>query len=116
MCRSICIALALCLATPAAVRSGQPGATAQAGRYDADVPGAPGGPWTPPDGTRPARATKVSIVNGRWHLNGAVTYPGAQAEGLLMNVRMVNAVFEDRNRPDFDAHANSDEFIHLIPD
>jgi len=66
---------------------------------------------------RPAgRATTVSIVNGRWHLNGTVTYPGTPAEGLLMNVRMVNAVFEDRKRPDFDAEANADEFIRQIPD
>jgi CubicO group peptidase (beta-lactamase class C family) len=66
---------------------------------------------------RPAgRVTAVSIVNGRWHLNGQVTYPGAKAEGLLMNVRVVNATFEDRKRPDFDAEANADEFIRQIPD
>ena len=40
--------------------------------------------------------TRVSIQNGRWFLNGEVTYRGTKAEGLLMNVRMVNAVFEDR--------------------
>jgi len=60
--------------------------------------------------------TRVSIVNGKWHINGAVTYPGAQAEGLLMNVRMVNCTFDDLNRPDFDAEANTDEFITKIPD
>ena len=60
--------------------------------------------------------TRVSIVNNRWHINGAVTYPGAKAEGLLMNVRMVNCTFEDLNRPDFDAEANTDEFITRIPD
>ena len=60
--------------------------------------------------------TRVSIVNGKWHINGAVTYPGAQAEGLLMNVRMVNCTFEDIKRPDFDAEANTDEFITKIPD
>jgi hypothetical protein len=58
----------------------------------------------------------VAIVRGRWHIHGAVTYPGTKAEGLLMNVRMVNAVFEDRNRPGFDAEANSEEFIARIPD
>jgi hypothetical protein len=31
-----------------------------------------------------------------------------------MNVRMVNATFEDRNRPDFDAEANTDRFIAKI--
>jgi CubicO group peptidase (beta-lactamase class C family) len=66
------------------------------------------------------RSTSVSIVDGRWHLNGKVTYPRAKAEGLLMNVRMVNAIFEDRNaatRPKgFDADANTDAFIEQIPD
>ncbi|MBI3853237.1 MAG: hypothetical protein HY298_23550 [Verrucomicrobia bacterium] len=60
--------------------------------------------------------TRVSITNGQWHINGEVTYRGAKAEGLLMNVRMVNAVFEDRKRPDFDSEANTDRFIAHIPD
>ena len=33
-----------------------------------------------------------------------------------MNVRMVNATFEDRRKPDFDAEANTDRFIARIPD
>ncbi len=61
-------------------------------------------------------ATQVAIVQGRWQLNGKVTYPGTPAEGLLMNVRMVNATFEDRNRPDFNADANTNEFIARIPE
>ncbi|MGD8499210.1 MAG: serine hydrolase [Phycisphaerales bacterium] len=60
--------------------------------------------------------TQVSIKDGRWYLNGRPTHPGTEAEGLLMNVRMVNAIFEDRNRPDFDAEKNTDEFIAVIPD
>ena len=60
--------------------------------------------------------TRVSIRNGRWHLNDAITYRGAPAEGLLMNVRMVNAVFEDLNRSDFDPEANADEFIAHVPE
>src|SRR5262245_25802934 len=63
-----------------------------------------------------AGRTRVLIADGRWFLNGGVTYRGAKAEGLLLNVRMVNATFEDRNRPDFDPEANSDEFIAQIPD
>ncbi len=59
--------------------------------------------------------TRVSIKDGRWYLNGRLTYPGAEAEGLLMNVRMVNGVFEDRNRPDFDAEENTEEFTAVIP-
>jgi hypothetical protein len=60
--------------------------------------------------------TRVSIREGRWYLNDRVSYPGAAAEGLLVNVRMVNAVFEDRNRSDFDPDANTDRFIARIPE
>jgi hypothetical protein len=60
--------------------------------------------------------TTVSIQNTDWYLNDQITYPGARAEGLLMNVRMVNATFEDRNRTDFNPNANTDGFISMIPD
>lgn len=60
--------------------------------------------------------TSVSIQHGQWHFNGRVTYPGARAQGLLMNVRMVNAVFEDRRKPDFDPEANTDRFLAKLPD
>ena len=79
-------------------------------------PGSSGGPQHRANVGRVASRTHVSIQKGRWFLNDAVTYRGTQAEGLLMNVRMVNAVFEDRNRPDFDPNANTDEFIAQIPD
>jgi hypothetical protein len=59
--------------------------------------------------------TRSSINDGKWQINGSITYPGAPAAGLLMNVRMVNAVFEDRNKPDFDVDANTDRFIASIP-
>jgi CubicO group peptidase (beta-lactamase class C family) len=59
--------------------------------------------------------TRVAIEDGRWHINGKVTYRGAKAEGLLLNVRVVNATFEDRNHPDFDPETNADEFIEQIP-
>jgi CubicO group peptidase (beta-lactamase class C family) len=61
------------------------------------------------------RRTSVSLVGGRWHVNGAITYPGAPAEGLLMNVRAVNATFEDANRRDFDPDANTRDFLTAIP-
>lgn len=60
--------------------------------------------------------THVSIRANRWYINGRVTYPGTRAEGLLMNVRMVNSVFEDRGRADFDAEANTDRFLAQVPD
>ena len=68
----------------------------------------------PPDPSNSPR-TRVTIAEGKWQLNGKVTYPGARAEGLLMNMRMVNSTFEDANdrtRPkDFDPDANTDKFI-----
>lgn len=65
--------------------------------------------------TSASAGTQVTLSDCRWHLNGKVTAAGSPAEGLLMNVRMVNAVFEDRNRKDFDAKANTDEFIQQLP-
>ncbi len=62
------------------------------------------------------RKTRVSIDGTRWKINGRVTCPGTRAEGLLMNVRMVNAIFEDRRRPEFDADANTAAFLAKLPD
>jgi hypothetical protein len=64
----------------------------------------------------PSLSTRVTLLEGRWMINGRPTNPGSAAEGLLMNVRMVNTVFEDRNKPDFDPEANADQFIVRIPD
>jgi CubicO group peptidase (beta-lactamase class C family) len=61
------------------------------------------------------RRTRVSIKKDRWFLSGAVTYRGTRAEGRLMNVRMVNAVFEDARRPEFDPEANTDRFLRALP-
>jgi hypothetical protein len=62
-----------------------------------------------------AEATRVSIHGNRWLINGVATHPGTPAEGLLLNVRMVNAIFEDRRHAAFDAEANTDRFIaHAI--
>ena len=57
--------------------------------------------------------TAISIDGTRWLINGRVTNAGSRCEGLLMNVRMVNATFEDRSglKPDFDSQKNTDEFI-----
>jgi hypothetical protein len=66
--------------------------------------------------------TKVSIVKDKWYFNDRVLNPGSPAEGLLMNVRMVNSVFEDRGptaaklEPDFDPMANTEAFILKIPE
>jgi hypothetical protein len=79
----------------------------------------------------PARQTAVSIVGEDFHLNGRPTYPGRQwnghrIEGLLLNSRMVQAVFDDLNPetvgrwayPDtgrWDAERNVREFISAMP-
>ena len=75
-----------------------------------------GGALLAGEAPRQTRATTIAIRDGHWQLNGSPTYRGTKAEGLLMNVRMVNATFEDRSRPDFDADANTAEFVARIPD
>ena len=65
---------------------------------------------------------KISIAGDRWLFDGAVPHPGSPAEGLLVNVRMVNSVFEDAGPAPpaaligFDPAANTDRFIARIPD
>lgn len=66
--------------------------------------------------TADAEHTIVAIVNGHWHLNGQPTYAGTEAEGLLLNVRMVNATFEDRRRKDFDPETNTARFLERLAD
>jgi len=60
--------------------------------------------------------THVSLREGKWRINHEVTYRGTRAEGLLMNVRMVNSVFEDRRKPDFDSDANTSRFLTHLSD
>jgi len=60
--------------------------------------------------------TRVEIRGDRFFISDQVTYPGAPAEGRLMNVRAVNAVFEDASKPDFDPEANTSRFIAEIPE
>jgi len=68
------------------------------------------------NGDRSCRETHISISGDRWQINGQATYPGTKAEGLLMNVRMVNAVFEDSRKSGFDATKNTTKFVTKIPD
>ncbi len=75
--------------------------------------------------------TKLTIVGDDFHINGQPTYAGREwkghrIEGLLMNSRMVQAVFDDLNPetvdrwayPDtkkWDAERNVTEFIAAMP-
>ncbi len=64
-------------------------------------------------------STRIKIVDGFWEINGTVTYRNTPAEGLLMNARMANAVFDDLNpktRPEgFDADVSTARFVRSIP-
>jgi hypothetical protein len=74
--------------------------------------------------------TAVSVKDGDFYVNGKITYPGREyggrrIEGLLMNSRMVQAVFDDlnpetRSRFDYpdapwDPQRNVDEFCAALP-
>lgn len=78
------------------------------------------------------RKTSVSIVGDSFHINGRPTYEGREwqgrrIEGLLMNARLVQGIFDDRNPetvarwayPDtgrWDAERNTREFIEAMPE
>ncbi len=78
-----------------------------------------------------ASKIQLSIEGERWLINGQPTYEGRRyrgwnVEGLLMNSRMTNAVFDDENPvtrglfayPDtgeWDADRNTEEFIAMLP-
>ena len=82
--------------------------------------------------TAPARRTEVSISGEQFFLNGKPTYAGRayqglKIEGLLMNVRAVQAIFDDLNPetrgrwvyPDtgkWDAERNTSEFVAALPE
>lgn len=76
------------------------------------------------------RRTSVTIQDGQFYINGQPTYPGCsfrgmKIEGLLMNSRMVQGIFDDENSetrsrwnyPDgpWDAERNTREFIAAMP-
>jgi hypothetical protein len=80
----------------------------------------------------PARKTEVSIVGDAFHINGRPTYEsrtwnGYKIEGLLLNSRMVQGIFDDLNPetakswayPDtgrWDAERNNREFVAAMPE
>jgi hypothetical protein len=78
------------------------------------------------------RRTTVSIVSNEFHINGQPTYAGRtwkghKIQGLLMNSRMVQGIFDDLNTntvarwayPDtgkWDAERNTREFLAAMPE
>jgi hypothetical protein len=83
-------------------------------------------------GATAERRTRVAIVGNEFHINGQPTYAGRQwnghnIQGLLMNSRMVQGIFDDWNTntaaqwayPDtkrWDAERNTREFILAMPE
>src|ERR1043166_1282358 len=79
-----------------------------------------------------SRKTSVSISGDEFFINGRTTYPGRvwqghNIQGLLLNARMVQGVFDDRNSqtverwayPDsghWDAERNTREFLTAMPE
>ena len=77
------------------------------------------------------RRTRVSISGAKFLINGRTTYPGRifrgrNIEGLLLNTRMVQGIFDDKNPatrgkwayPDtgvWDPERNTNEFIAAMP-
>jgi hypothetical protein len=86
----------------------------------------------PPAAAQPARKTVVSVHGDAFRINGEPTYKGRtwngkQVEGLLMNSRMVQGVFDDLNPatagrwayPDtkqWDPARNTREFVAAMPE
>jgi hypothetical protein len=84
------------------------------------------------DTTTSQRKTEVSILDGDFYINGQPTYAGRiwnghRIEGLLLNARLVQGMFDDLNPqtvarwdyPDtgkWDADRNTREFIAAMPD
>lgn len=84
-----------------------------------------------PPQENPQRKTAVSIVEDKFYINGRPTYEGRRwngnpIEGLLLNSRMVQATFDDRNPqtvarwayPDtkkWDPDRNTAEFVEMMP-
>ena len=79
-----------------------------------------------------SRKTAVSIAGDEFHINGRPTYPGRvwgghKIQGLLLNSRMVQGIFDDRNPatvknwayPDtgkWDPERNTREFVAAMPE
>ncbi len=82
--------------------------------------------------TKKSKQTVVSIKGEKFYINGKLTYKGRKwqgdsIEGLLMNSRMVNGIFDDLNPgtldlwkyPDtqkWDADRNTNEFVAAMDD
>ncbi len=58
--------------------------------------------------------TVIALKENNWTINGNITNPNTLAEGLLINVRMVNSIFTDDSKPGFSPEINTNNFIESI--
>ncbi|MEZ5355679.1 MAG: hypothetical protein R2762_23850 [Bryobacteraceae bacterium] len=81
---------------------------------------------------QPRRRTTVSIIGEKFHINGKPTYEGRtwnghRIEGLLMNSRMIQGIFDDANPETvarwkvpgsaaWDAERNNREYVAAMPE
>src|SRR3954468_982317 len=72
------------------------------------------------------RHTTMAIEGQKFLIDGRPTYKGTKVEGLLLNARLVQTIFDDLNPetrhlwkyPDgreFDARRNTEEFLAALP-
>jgi hypothetical protein len=82
--------------------------------------------WMPAAAFAAKSKTRITIVGDSFHLNGKITYPGTKLEGLLMNSRMVQGIYDDTNPETakrwaykdtgkWDAERNVKEFLAAMP-
>jgi hypothetical protein len=75
----------------------------------------------------PSQRTVITIDGDRFRINGKLTYPGTKLEGLLMNSRMVQGIYDDTNPATaqrwaykdsgkWDANRNTNEFLAAMPE
>jgi hypothetical protein len=83
---------------------------------DPTQPRSPDSPAVEPALTTTVGRTRLTIDGSRFRINGALPYAGHPAEGKLMNVRMVNSVFEDTRRTWFNPSENTDELVYRMRD
>jgi hypothetical protein len=62
-----------------------------------------------------AAGHELDRVGTEFHYHGEVVNPDSEAEGTLMNSRMVNAIWDDANWVAFDADKNTSNFIAALP-
>jgi hypothetical protein len=79
----------------------------------------------PPPSVPSGQGSEVAIVGDKFYIGGKLTYAGTPIEGLLMNSRMVQGIFDDMNPGTvgrwaypgsvWDPQRNTNEFVANMP-